>query len=1106
MSYWRIRVVGAVLCIFLYSPTCIAGSMPEARFHPDDRVRIPELVFIDSLLTNYQYGQADDTLRGLLRNYHEADSSGAEVAALLYGRLGFAAAGDGHYDSALACYRRAEDLIAKQFGTDSHQYAEVLLDRGDVEATLRHDSASVELFESAIRINERRYSKISPYLIEPLHQLCQAMILLYEVDSSKALLDRAYNIISQSDTGALYHLFNHHYYLGDYFFMNEDYDSADAHFAAASDIAENHLGKLQQAECYQDWAYTYDSRQMIEPADSLSSMALALVEESLRSDHPELATALIARASVLLSTNDNSLALKYLNQAEQIIANSLGEAHPAYVSLLRTKANLFMDMRDYTKAIEYNRRQQEFARITFGENSSQYISSIGTLSVIYLTLFEYESAIPLLVEYRDYYLRHDGVKSLSYLNAFGYLAYANYLSGAYQTAESLYTDIIPVVEDVFGPNSRKTGELNLYRGMASYALGNYDLAEQSYLRALSVYEKIMVAYNPEISGVYSFLATLYGSTGDFEKSLSYYQKLLKNRYTFLSAAYSYASADQKLRYLAVHPVLMHSLFSMAMKANNEKAKRFSFEMLLRGKGLALDVLASENRLARCTDDPGTRTLYEALQKKSDEIANLTYSLQGEEEIRNNKPALASLFIAKQELESELSSRCEVSAREILGRTLTLDSLLPHVPDNAVLLEFAEYDPYDFDRADATHRLFGESHYLVYILDNKGRLELTDIGTKAAIDSLIAQSRMMTEQVPSDIYGASGKELERQFVELSSKLFSHLIEPYYDRIAAAETWLISGDGGLNVLPFESLIMPTGEYVVEKHTLSYLASSRDLFLYDKESEGMPESMTLYFDPDYDAKPSGPIAQNISASTANDNHASSISDPFPRGDSGCFDGPFLRLANTKQEAAGILSAVSETLIKGVWEYSGGLATESSIKRQIHHADMYHFATHGFVCPDLKLQDYTYYQSLMLYSGIALAGANTIMDSLEAQSPAGDDGILTAFEISGLDFEGVDLVTLSACETGLGETIAGEGVFGLRRAFQLAGAKSLVMSLRKIPDTQGAELMSDFYRRWLIEKNNKAQALRQATVHVLEESRAKNGNGHPFFWGGFILFGKPN
>jgi CHAT domain-containing protein len=190
-----------------------------------------------------------------------------------------------------------------------------------------------------------------------------------------------------------------------------------------------------------------------------------------------------------------------------------------------------------------------------------------------------------------------------------------------------------------------------------------------------------------------------------------------------------------------------------------------------------------------------------------------------------------------------------------------------------------------------------------------------------------------------------------------------------------------------------------------------------------------------------------------------------------------------------------------------------EGRLKAIGHPPRVLHLATHGFFLPDQPADDARdrpdsigddlgrfrgrLPESPMLRSGLALAGANTW---LKGGTPPADaeDGLLTAEDVSGLDLTATELVVLSACETGLGDIQVGEGVFGLRRAFVLAGAKTLVMSLWKVPDEQTRELMVDFYRR-LLAGEGRAEALRQAQLAM----KAKYPD--PFYWGAFICQGDP-
>ena len=192
----------------------------------------------------------------------------------------------------------------------------------------------------------------------------------------------------------------------------------------------------------------------------------------------------------------------------------------------------------------------------------------------------------------------------------------------------------------------------------------------------------------------------------------------------------------------------------------------------------------------------------------------------------------------------------------------------------------------------------------------------------------------------------------------------------------------------------------------------------------------------------------------------------------------------------------------------YTGANATEALLK-ELSAPSVLHIATHGFFLQPQSTSPATASnrqpvataqggaavdrEDALVLSGLALAGAN------RRQSGAGEDGILTALEVAGLDLWGTRMVVLSACETALGDARYGEGVYGLRRALVLAGSESQVMSLWKVSDSATRDLMIGFYQR-LRSGEGRAEALRNAQLALLHGARNR---AHPFFWASFIQSG---
>lgn len=324
---------------------------------------------------------------------------------------------------------------------------------------------------------------------------------------------------------------------------------------------------------------------------------------------------------------------------------------------------------------------------------------------------------------------------------------------------------------------------------------------------------------------------------------------------------------------------------------------------------------------------------------------------------------------------------------------------------------------------------------------------------------------------------------------SESIYQEVWEPLLDEIKGMKNVYFSPTYDLNKYPLESAKLPDGTFISDWGINFYRVSSTREIIRREKSKPF-DSAILYGGLQYSAEIKDLIASDAEERSNGLRGVTSLEDNIEsdlRGRKALWK----YLAGTKEEVTQIKKIISDYGVK-TKVFSASKGTESTFKNLSgKKISMIHLATHGFYIPPI---DSTYDEDKMERSGLALSGANIILSGVNL--PKGiDDGILTASEISSLDFRGLDLVVLSACETGLGD-ITGEGVYGLQRGFKKAGANSIIMSLWKVDDTSTMMLMTEFYNH-LLHGCSKFEALKKAQMYV----RKQKGYEDPEYWAGFIL-----
>ncbi len=331
-------------------------------------------------------------------------------------------------------------------------------------------------------------------------------------------------------------------------------------------------------------------------------------------------------------------------------------------------------------------------------------------------------------------------------------------------------------------------------------------------------------------------------------------------------------------------------------------------------------------------------------------------------------------------------------------------------------------------------------------------------------------------------------------------FDGIYKPLIEDIKNANTIYFSLGGVYNNINLNTLYNPeTGKYLIEEKDIRIVNSARDFVLMKEREKKQYTSTTsaLYGFPDYNGNTKSAADTTDYLAETRDLNQIWI-DSLTRGGIKASS-----LPATKVE----VEQIAGTFQKNGWKvstYTGAEASETNIKKE-ESPRVLHVATHGYFFEDIPIDKndnrflgmdrQRVVQDPMLRSGLLFTGANK---TLQGEEPNGENGLLSAAEVSLLDLRETELVVLSACETGKGEIKNSEGVYGLRKAFADAGAKNIIMSLWKVDDKVTQEFMTRFYEIWLNEKTT----IREAFNRTQLEIKAKYPQ--PYYWGAFILVGE--
>lgn len=788
------------------------------------------------------------------------------------------------------------------------------------------------------------------------------------------------------------------------------------------------------------------------------------------------------------TTGRYSMAENFTTQALELRKQKMSENEAGYGASVNNMGVLYKDMGRYDEAEKLLEEALAINQKTAGSTSMPYAISMNNQAVLFQTIGRYEEAEKLMkkaIEIAGSSLKE---KSQNYIRLITNLALLYKDMGRYQEAEQEYLKAIKIKEKRLGTSHPDYAALLNQLAALYLQMGKNEKVEELLKKSSEIYEKKFTENHPSYAGAISNLGNFYRISGKLEQASPLLTKAVTIR--------KHTLGENHPDYIASleHMALLHwqkketdqtyVLFKQVLDKDMELVRTFFPSMSEREKGkfwdklrpkfqrfnsFAITALQSNPEIAAdmYNYQLATKALLlnatnkikqQILASKDQELVQqylswldqkemlakwYTYS---KEELSSEKINLDSLERAANATEKELSQKSALFSQGYEQKAVTTVDILGKLKPEEAAVEIIHFKRFDVVFRDTTY-------YAALILAKE-------------------------KPLPQLVLLENGEELETKYYHYyknsirrkTEDKFSY--EQYWSKIDKAlvgkKTIYLSLDGVFNQINLNTLQESPGKFLLDNKNFVLLTNTKDLLAMKKGAAAGKSQVTLIGYPNYGAK--GRI------------------NPLP--------GTRVEIDNIKKVLAAKGYAVKT--------YLQNEASEQQVKT-VTNPHILHIATHGFFLNDIGDTNEKVFgveadkarENPLLRAGLIFAGAEQTMENLDTkQAKSSDNGILTAYEAMNLPLDQTDVVVLSACETGLGEVQNGEGVYGLQRAFQVAGAKSIIMSLWKVDDAATQQLMSSFYKNWL-QTSSKAKAFKMAQ----QELKAKYKS--PYFWGGFVLIG---
>jgi CHAT domain-containing protein len=543
--------------------------------------------------------------------------------------------------------------------------------------------------------------------------------------------------------------------------------------------------------------------------------------------------------------------------------------------------------------------------------------------------------------------------------------------------------------------------------------------------------------------------------------------------------------DALLRILSESPLL-----------DEPEATRRVWDQVVRSRALVLDDIARRKRAVSGSRDPRTRTLAAALDEARAELAKLLVA-SPTDDAESYRQRLHDAEERRARAERELAAVSADAAVTPVAARIGFSSVARELPRSTALVAYTRYGRLAPAEGDEPPTLQPVPHYIAFVLFG-AEVEALPLGPAEPLESAIRDWKGLVEQRPAAVPLAA-QRAEADYARAARRLRSMLWDPISAALGEAREVFVVPDGAIHLVSFSTLVADDGTYFGEGgRGFHYLSTERDLAAKRESGEVVGSGLFALGGAEFGPRPA---------------------EPQPAEPADCpglaglaFD-PLDPSRVEAQEVADTWTAAARGDDGRTHVATGGAATETAVRTLAPGYRVVHLATHGFFAQDLCAAPETVdpiegiserlavrvLRDPLILSGLAFAGAN---GSRTGDRPLDADGILTAEEVASLDLSRVQWIVLSACKTGLGELQGGEGVLGLRRAFETAGARTLIMSLWAVDDEATRAWMRALYAHRLA-GGSTIDSVQTATRQTIDDRRRTGRSTHPFYWGAFVAAG---